>query len=115
MLDAFLARFPRDASRPSSSVTPRGWMEVFERLKARNLALCVADSEKITDARRDHRRLRLFQAARRGLYAGGSSRGGRGLIQEQTAACSDVFVYFKHEEAGKGPQFARLLLQAMST
>ena len=31
------------------------------------------------------------------------------------AHCSDVFVYFKHEEAGKGPQFARLLLQAMST
>jgi len=25
-----------------------------------------------------------------------------------------VFVYFKHEEAGKGPQFARLLLEALA-
>jgi len=25
-----------------------------------------------------------------------------------------VFVYFKHEEAGKGPQFARLLLDSLA-
>jgi hypothetical protein len=25
-----------------------------------------------------------------------------------------VFVYFKHEEAGKGPEFARLLLDALA-
>jgi hypothetical protein len=24
-----------------------------------------------------------------------------------------VFVYFKHEEAGKGPEFARILLEAL--
>ena len=36
------------------------------------------------------------------------------MIRASAAACSDVFVYFKHEEAGKGPQFARLLLEALS-
>jgi len=35
------------------------------------------------------------------------------VIRANTAACSDVYVYFKHEEAGKGPQFARLLLEAL--
>jgi uncharacterized protein YecE (DUF72 family) len=35
-------------------------------------------------------------------------------IREKTSACSDVFVYFKHEEAGKGPQFARLLLDSLA-
>jgi uncharacterized protein YecE (DUF72 family) len=35
-------------------------------------------------------------------------------IHEKTSGCSDVFVYFKHEESGKGPQFARLLLDALS-
>jgi len=25
-----------------------------------------------------------------------------------------VFVYFKHEEAGKGPQFAQTLLEALA-
>jgi len=35
------------------------------------------------------------------------------VICANTAACADVYVYFKHEEAGKGPQFARLLLEAL--
>jgi hypothetical protein len=26
----------------------------------------------------------------------------------------EVFVYFKHEEAGKGPQFSRILLDALA-
>jgi uncharacterized protein YecE (DUF72 family) len=32
-------------------------------------------------------------------------------IAAATAESSDVFVYFKHEEEGKGPEFARLLMQ----
>jgi uncharacterized protein YecE (DUF72 family) len=35
------------------------------------------------------------------------------VIRQQAARCTDVFVYFKHEEAGKGPEFARLLLEAL--
>ncbi len=31
-------------------------------------------------------------------------------IRERTQACGDVFVYFKHEESGKGPEFGRLLM-----
>ena len=27
------------------------------------------------------------------------------IIARETTACRDVFVYFKHEEAGKGPEF----------
>ena len=34
-------------------------------------------------------------------------------IQDKTSRCRDVYVYFKHEEAGTGPQFARLLLDAL--
>jgi uncharacterized protein YecE (DUF72 family) len=37
-----------------------------------------------------------------------------GTISASTVPCSDVFVYFKHEEAGKGPQFARILLEALA-
>ena len=33
-------------------------------------------------------------------------------IARDTASCRDVFVYFKHEEEGKGPEFARLLMDA---
>jgi uncharacterized protein YecE (DUF72 family) len=34
-------------------------------------------------------------------------------IRDRTSHCSDVFVYFKHEEEGKGPEFARLFLDAL--
>ena len=35
-------------------------------------------------------------------------------ILEATQASSDVFVYFKHEDAGKGPEFARQLIDRLS-
>jgi uncharacterized protein YecE (DUF72 family) len=35
------------------------------------------------------------------------------VIRERTSACRDVFVYFKHEEEGKGPEFGRLLMEQL--
>jgi uncharacterized protein YecE (DUF72 family) len=35
------------------------------------------------------------------------------IIARETSTCRDVFVYFKHEEAGKGPEFGRLLRQRL--
>ena len=32
-------------------------------------------------------------------------------IARETASCRDVFVYFKHEDEGKGPEFAQLLME----
>jgi uncharacterized protein YecE (DUF72 family) len=32
-------------------------------------------------------------------------------IARSTESCRDVFVYFKHEEEGKGPEFAALLMR----
>ena len=57
------------------------------------------------DAGRGDRRLRLLPAARRGLHAG-RHRALGGVIRERRGTARDVFVYFKHEEAGKGPEFA---------
>ena len=84
--------------------------EVFARLAARNLALCVADSEKLSTPVQNHRRLRVLPPARRGLHADDIKRWADTIARE-TAACSDVFVYFKHEEEGKGPEFAQLLMK----
>jgi uncharacterized protein YecE (DUF72 family) len=49
VLDAFLESFPA-GTRAAFEFRHASWLseEVFERLKARNLALCVADSEKTT-------------------------------------------------------------------
>src|SRR5262249_25795521 len=35
-------------------------------------------------------------------------------IRSEAAQCRDVYVYFKHEEAGTGPEFARLLLKELA-
>jgi uncharacterized protein YecE (DUF72 family) len=35
-------------------------------------------------------------------------------ILEATTGVSDVFVYFKHEDAGKGPAFARQLIERLT-
>src|SRR5207237_1027257 len=35
------------------------------------------------------------------------------LIARGSASCCDVFVYVKHEESGKGPEFAKLLIESL--
>ena len=91
------------------------WMdaEVFARLRARNLALCVADSEKFSTPVELTADYGYFRLRDEGYSAEDLTRWA-GVIRERAAACRDVFVYFKHEEAGKGPQFARTLLQALN-
>ena len=92
------------------------WMdaEVFARLRARNLALCIADSEKFSTPLEVTASYGYFRLRDEG-YTPADLERWAALIRTSAAACSDVYVYFKHEEAGKGPQFARLLLQAMGT
>jgi uncharacterized protein YecE (DUF72 family) len=90
------------------------WMdaEVFARLKARNLALCIADSEKFSTPVEITASYAYFRLRDEG-YTPEDLQRWAGVIRACAAACSDVFVYFKHEEAGKGPQFARILSDAL--
>jgi len=91
------------------------WMdaEVFARLKAASLALCVADSEKFSTPVEITAPYAYFRLRDEGYTPDDLVRWA-GTIRASTADCSNVFVYFKHEEAGKGPQFARLLLDALA-
>jgi uncharacterized protein YecE (DUF72 family) len=90
------------------------WMDadVFARLKASNVALCIADSEKFSTPVEITASYAYFRLRDEG-YTPDDLRRWAGVIRTSAAACSDVFVYFKHEEAGKGPQFARLLIEAL--
>ena len=114
LLDAFLETFPSGVCA-AFEFRHGSWLndEVYTRLKARNLALCVADSENMwtpVEVTADYAYFRLrdegYTPADIGLWAQ--------TIRDKTSRCSDVFVYFKHEEAGKGPEFARLLLDALA-
>jgi len=113
LLDGFLAQIP-DGTRAAFEFRHASWMdaEVFARLRAHNLALCVADSEKFSTPLEITASYGYFRLRDEGYTPEDLDRWA-GLMRANTAACSDVYVYFKHEEAGKGPQFARLLLAAL--
>jgi uncharacterized protein YecE (DUF72 family) len=114
LLDQFLTLLPQDCCA-AFEFRHASWMdqEVFARLRARNLALCVADSEKFSTPVEITASYGYFRLRDEGYTPDDLQRWAR-VIRDSTAACGDVFVYFKHEEAGKGPQFARLLLSALA-
>jgi uncharacterized protein YecE (DUF72 family) len=114
VLDAFLELLPTQLCA-AFEFRHASWMdaEVFARLRARNLALCVADSEKFSTPVEITASYGYFRLRDEG-YTPDDLKGWAATIRAASASCSDVFVYFKHEEAGKGPQFARLLMGALA-
>ena len=114
LFDAFLDTFPPRVCA-AFEFRHASWLdeEVYARLRARNLALCVADSEKLStpvEVTADYGYFRLRDEG----YGPADIDRWAGVIQERTARCRDVYVYFKHEESGKGPDFARTLMRALS-
>lgn len=112
LLDAFLELLPA-GTHAAFEFRHASWLDpaVYERLRARNLALCIADSEKLSTPLEITADYGYFRLRDEGYGAADIERWA-GLIHEKTRDCGDVFVYFKHEESGKGPEFARALLSA---
>ncbi len=113
LLDAFLGDLPPKACAAFEFRHP-SWLdeEVFGRLSARNLALCVADSEKLSTPVRITADYAYFRLRDEG-YTTDAIVQWADTIATATASCRDVFVYFKHEEQGKGPEFARVLMRRL--
>jgi uncharacterized protein YecE (DUF72 family) len=114
VLDAFLEHFPAGVAA-AFEFRHGSWLsdDVYQRLRSRNLALCVADSETMATPvviTADHAYFRLRDEG----YTPDDIARWAETILERTAGCKEVYVYFKHEEAGKGPEFARILLDALS-
>jgi uncharacterized protein YecE (DUF72 family) len=113
LFDAFLAELPPKVTAAFEFRHP-SWLEadVFERLASRNLALCVADSDKMSTPVRVTADYAYFRLRDEGYTADDIGRWAETIARE-TASCRDVFVYFKHEEEGKGPLFARMLMERL--
>jgi uncharacterized protein YecE (DUF72 family) len=114
LLDAFLDELPRKASA-AFEFRHLSWLddEVFGRLAARNFALCVADSEKMSTPVRMTADYAYFRLRDEGYTPDDISRWAYTIARE-TASCREVFVYFKHEEEGKGPEFAKMLRERLN-
>jgi uncharacterized protein YecE (DUF72 family) len=112
VLRAFLDLLP-EGTRAAFEFRHLSWFdaEVFDALRARNIALCIADSEKLhtpVEVTADYGYLRLRDEGYQQPDIDRWAQTVRGL------GVSDVFVYFKHEEQGLGPEFARTLINALN-
>ncbi|MGB7220030.1 MAG: DUF72 domain-containing protein [Vicinamibacterales bacterium] len=113
VFDTFLGWLPPGV-RAAFEFRHASWLddEVYERLAGRQLALCVADSEKMSTPVRITADYAYFRLRDEGYTESDISRWADTIARE-TAVCRDVFVYFKHEDEGKGPEFAKLLMQRL--
>jgi uncharacterized protein YecE (DUF72 family) len=111
VLRAFVELIP-EGTRAAFEFRHASWFdaEVYDVLRARNVALCVADSEKLhtpVELTADYAYFRLrdegYQQADLERWA--QTIGSLGGV--------DAFVYFKHEAQGLGPDFARRLIEAL--
>jgi uncharacterized protein YecE (DUF72 family) len=114
VLRAFLELLP-EGTRAALEFRHESWHdpEVFDALRARNVALCVADSEKMStpvELTADYGYFRLRDEGYQQPDLEGWARTIAGLDRVE-----DVFVYFKHEEQGLGPDFARRLVAALQS
>lgn len=84
--------------------------ETYDTLRSRNIALCIADSEKMSTPVEMTADYAYFRLRDEGYQQPDIER------WAQTIAALPVpqaFVYFKHEEQGLGPDFARRLIAAL--
>lgn len=108
-LAAFLAKLEPPA-RAALEFRHESWFddEVFAVMREHNAALCIAQAEEldvpfVSTADWGYLRLRLPDYDDAGLSEWATRVRGQ--------AWSDAFVFFKHEDAGKGPQLANRFLE----
>jgi uncharacterized protein YecE (DUF72 family) len=112
VLDSFLRELP--SMRAAFEFRHESWFEdeIFEMLKARNVALCIADTENLATPNvvtADYGYLRL----RREDYEKSDVERWAKFTPEQEVKWRDVFVYFKHEESGIGPKLAAQMIEML--
>ena len=110
-LDAFLGALPEGA-RAALEFRHESWFsgDVYDVLRARGAALCIAESEELAtplEATAPWGYLRL----RRQDYGEGDVAAWADRIRSQ--GWSSAYVFFKHEDEGKGPKLAAQMIAAL--
>ena len=113
LLSDFLADVP-EGMRGAFEFRDASWFddEIYALLRTKNLALCIADSEKLSTpdvATADYGYLRL----RREDYQSADVERWAEAIKAHEGEWSDAYVYFKHEESGIGPKLAQQMGQLL--
>jgi uncharacterized protein YecE (DUF72 family) len=110
-LDAYLPLLPRDI-RFAFEFRHASWLAdgVYERLAKHNMALCLAESEKLAVPKvltADFAYFRLRKAD----YSEADRAEAAAQVRELLAGGRDAYVYFKHEEDPHGALWAEEMLR----
>jgi uncharacterized protein YecE (DUF72 family) len=113
-LEAFLALMPADV-RAVFEFRHDSWHtdEVWALLRSKGVALCIADfGDRTTPvvATARHGYLRLRDEG----YTPDDLDRWVDVVRARAAEWDDAWVFFKHEEEGKGPEFARAFIERLT-
>ncbi|HJR59601.1 MAG TPA: DUF72 domain-containing protein [Vicinamibacterales bacterium] len=111
VLRTFLELLP-EGTRAAFEFRHPSWLdaEVFGALRSRNVALCIADSEKMSTPAEVTADYAYFRLRDEGYQQADLERWAAIV---RSLPPKDAFVYFKHEEQGLGPDFAKRFMAAL--
>jgi uncharacterized protein YecE (DUF72 family) len=112
-LEAFLNTVPPDL-QTALEVRHDSWHadEVFDLLARHNMALCIADFGDRTTPLRQTARHGYFRLRDEGYGPEELARWAR-EVSALASHWDETFVYFKHEDEGKGPAFANAFVERL--
>lgn len=112
-LSEFLDVIPADV-RPAFEFRHDSWLndEVYSLLRSKNAALCIADFGDKTTPLVATAKHGYFRLRDEGYQPEDIARWAEKIL-EQRESWDEVFVYFKHEDEGKGPDFAKAFKTAL--
>lgn len=115
VLNEFLSLLPPKTTA-AFEFRHESWLadDVYEALRARNIALCIADSdtrETPLVATAGYAYLRLRDEG----YGDAEIAQWTETARQLGETSSDVFVYFKHEDEGKGAAFGQQMMKLLET
>ena len=115
-LAALLAAWPRDLPLTVEFQEPSWHVdETFAALAEVGAALCTTELPEDIDPPTIRRTGRfLYLRLRRHDYGPAELEGWASRLEPFLAAGDDVFVFFRHDEVGRGPQLARALVEAVA-
>jgi uncharacterized protein YecE (DUF72 family) len=114
LLGEFLSILPREM-KASFEFRHESWFcrGTYDLLREKGKALCIADSEKIHTPIEETAAFGYLRLRDEG-YQDQDLEKWAEVIQERAAKWKDIFVYFKHEKKGIGPEFAERLKQILN-
>ena len=114
VLGEFLAGMPA-GTRAAFEFRNPDWLTnaVFDCLRQHNVALCVSDSETLRTPALRTADFAYFRLRDEGYDQADLEHWAAVMRAWDASGSQDIYVYFRHEETGKGPEFANRLLELL--